>query len=117
MTKEQIEKNINELVALVQEGKPMDAFEKFYADNLHKADLDGKLVVGKDANREIGNELMANVKEIRDFSYVGHVIKGSRSFLIWSLDFDHKTNGTVKVTQVAIQDWEDGKIVRELFHT
>jgi hypothetical protein len=115
MTEQQIAASIQELVALVGEGKPMEAFEKFYHDDLEKTDLDGVLVVGKAQNRQIGYDLLAKVKEIRDFSQVGAVIKGTRSFLVWSLDFDHADNGPVKVVQVAIQDWQDGKIIRERF--
>lgn len=57
MQKEQIENNIKELVDLVAEGKPMEAFEKFYADNIKKEDLDGEIIVGKKANTKVGKEL------------------------------------------------------------
>ncbi|MBC8044296.1 MAG: nuclear transport factor 2 family protein [Rhizobacter sp.] len=115
MTEKEILTALDELVALAAEGKPMDAFEKFYHDDLEKTDLDGVLVVGKAKNREIGLQLLSKVKAIRDFSRVGTVVKGNRSFLVWSLDFDHADNGQVKVVQVAIQDWKDGKIIRERF--
>lgn len=115
MSEQQISTALNELVLLVSEGKPMEAFEKFYADDLEKTDLDGVLVQGKNKSREIGLKLLSKVTAVRDFSHVGTVIKGNRSFLIWSLDFDHADNGPVKVVEVAIQDWEDGKIIRERF--
>lgn len=115
MTEQQISAALDELVSIVSEGKPMDAFEKFYHDDLEKTDLDGILVKGKDKNRAIGWELLSKVSNVWDFSRVGQVIKDNRSFLVWSLDFDHVENGPVKIVQVAIQDWEDGKIIRERF--
>ncbi len=115
MTEQQISAALDELVSIVSAGKPMDAFEKFYQKKKKKTDLDGVLVKGKDRNRTIGWELLSKVSNVKDFSRVGQVIKGNRSFLVWSLDFDHAENGPVKVVQVAIQDWEEGKIIRERF--
>ncbi len=115
MTEQQIAASLQELTALVGEGKPLEAFEKFYHEDLEKTDLDGVVVVGKDNSRQIGQVLLSKVTAIRDFTPIGTVIRGDRSFLIWSLDFDHADNGPVKVVQVAIQDWKDGKIIRERF--
>jgi hypothetical protein len=115
MTEQQISTALDELVSLVAEGKPMEAFEKFYHENLEKTDLDGVPHKGKTVNEKIGYDLLSKVTTIRDFTAVGKIIKGNRSFLVWSLDFDHADNGAIKVTQVAIQDWEDGKIIRERF--
>ncbi|MEI6409378.1 MAG: SnoaL-like domain-containing protein [Bacteroidota bacterium] len=115
MTEQQIATALDELVALVSAGKPMEAFEQFYHENLEKTDLDGVMHKGKSENEKIGHELLSKVTAIRDFTAVGKIVKGKRSFLVWSLDFDHADNGAIKVVQVAIQDWEDGKIIRERF--
>ena len=115
MTEQQISTALDELVSLVAAGKPMEAFEKFYHENLEKTDLDGVPHKGKAVNEKIGYDLLSKVTTIRDFTAVGKIIKGNRSFLVWSLDFDHADNGAIKVTQVAIQDWEDDKIIRERF--
>jgi hypothetical protein len=115
MTEKEISVALDELSELVAQGKPMDAFEKFYHDDLEKTDLDGVTITGKLKNREIGLQLLSKVKTVRDFSRIGQIVKGNRSFLVWSLDFDHADNGQVKVVQVAVQDWQDGKIIRERF--
>ncbi|MFP5042942.1 SnoaL-like domain-containing protein [Parasediminibacterium sp. JCM 36343] len=115
MSEQQIVMSLDELVSLVGEGKPMEAFEKFYHDDLEKTDLDGITHKGKAVNEKIGYELLSKVTAIRDFTAVGKIVKGNRSFLVWSLDFDHADNGAIKVVQIAIQDWEEGKIIRERF--
>jgi hypothetical protein len=115
MEEQQIETALNELVSLVAAGKPMEAFEKFYHEDLEKTDLDGVMHKGKQVNEKIGLDLLSKVTAVREFAAVGKIVKGNRSFLVWSLDFDHAENGAIKVTQVAIQDWKDGKIIRERF--
>jgi hypothetical protein len=115
MIQEQISATLDELIATMAAGKAMEAFDTFYHDDLEKTDLDGVTHYGKAANRQVGAELLAKVVAVRDFTAVGKVVKDNRSFLVWSLDFDHADNGPVKVTEVAIQDWQDGKIIRERY--
>ncbi|MBC8033763.1 MAG: nuclear transport factor 2 family protein [Chitinophagaceae bacterium] len=115
MTEEQIGSSLEAMISLVAAGKPMEAFAQFYHDDLEKTDLDGVTHKGKLVNEQIGNELLSKVTAIRDFTAVDKIVKGNRSFLVWSLDFDHADDGAIKVTQVAIQDWQDGKIIRERF--
>ncbi len=115
MTPQEITTKLDEMKALVAAGQPLEAFEQFYHEDLEKTDLDGITHYGKAANREVGIKLLASVRELRDFTPVGQIVKDNRSFLVWSLDFDHAENGPVKVTEVAVQDWQDGKIIRERY--
>lgn len=114
-TEQQISTALDELIAMMAAGQPLEAFDKFYHDDLEKTDLDGLTHRGKAANKQVGIELLSKVKTVRDFTAVGKVVKANRSFLVWSLDFDHADNGAVAVTEVAIQDWQDGKIIRERY--
>ncbi len=115
MTESEIATKLDELVAMMAASQPLEAFELFYHDDLEKTDLDGITHHGKAANRQVGIELLGKVTAVRDFSAVGKIVKGNRSFLVWSLDFDHADNGPAKVVEVAIQDWQDGRIIRERY--
>ena len=44
-----------------------------------------------------------------------YVVSGNRAFVVWRVDIDHAEWGTINTTQVAIQEWKDGRIVREKF--
>lgn len=115
MSEQTIAQSLTELVALVAEGKPMDAFDKFYHPDLEKTDLDGITIKGLAANYQQGLNLLDTITTVREFSHKGTVVVENRSFLIWRIDFDTTDSGTVNVTEVAIQDWQDGKIIRERF--
>ncbi len=43
------------------------------------------------------------------------LVKRNRSFIVWDVDFDVKGVGVIKTTEICIQDWEEGKIVKERF--
>lgn len=92
----------------------MDAFEKFYHDDLEKTDLDGVTHRGKTLIEQLGHQQLASILQVRDFSAVARVVKGNRSFIVWSVDLDN-TSGLLNVVEVAIQDWQDGKIIRERY--
>ncbi|WP_144051652.1 nuclear transport factor 2 family protein [Fibrisoma limi] len=102
-----------ELVALRNEEKPMDAFEKFYHDDIEKADIDGVTMTGKAVNHQRGLDLLSKITAVRELSNKGFIVAGDRSFTTWQIDFDHVDWAAVKGTEIAIQDWKDGRIVRE----
>ena len=47
-----IQANVKDLNQMILEGKMMDAFEKYYADDVVMQEINMEPVVGKDANRE-----------------------------------------------------------------
>ncbi|AUD07620.1 nuclear transport factor 2 family protein [Spirosoma pollinicola] len=114
MTEAQITAAVDELVALVAKGKPMDAFEKFYHNDIEKTDLDGITHQGKVLIEKLGHEQLANIRQVRDFSALATVIKSNRSFIVWSIDLD-TMQGPLNVVEVTIQDWQDGQIIRERY--
>ncbi|MBC7749778.1 MAG: nuclear transport factor 2 family protein [Methylotenera sp.] len=115
MTEQQINTAIDELIALVADGKPMEAFEKFYHPDFEKTDLDGVTHQGKTLNEKNGHTQLSQITAVRDFSAIGKIVKGNRSFIVWNIDLDNSVHGLLKVTEVAIQDWEDGKIIKERY--
>jgi len=115
MTEQQISAQLDELITMMAASKALETFDKFYHDDLEKTDLDETTHKGKDINRKNGEELLSKVKAVRDFTAVGKIVKGNQSFLVWSFDYDHADNGPSKVVEVAIQDWQDGKIIRERY--
>lgn len=114
MTEQQIKKAVEELISLAINGKWETAFEKFYHPDVQKTDLDGVIVNGWATNFENGKVFSSKISNIREFSCVGNVVKGNRSFIIWSFDFD-VDGSPLKIVEVAIQDWKDEKIISERF--
>jgi hypothetical protein len=45
----------------------------------------------------------------------GYVISGTKAFIVYRIDADHAEWGALKMSEVAIQEWSNGKIVREKF--
>ncbi|WP_276372612.1 nuclear transport factor 2 family protein [Chryseolinea sp. H1M3-3] len=112
---ETIDQKIKELNALVTSGKLMEAFEKFYHEDVQMQENANPPVVGKVANRKRELEFLSNVSEFRNASVKGVAANGNLSFVIWSYDYTHKEWGEKNYTQVSVQHWQDGQIIKEQF--
>lgn len=115
MTQQQIEAALKDLNQLVIDGKLMDAFEKYYHEEIEMQENASAPAKGKDFHRNREREFLANVTEFRSAHVDALAVNGDTSFVIWSYDYTHKIWGLRKYTQVSVQHWKDGKIIRERF--
>jgi hypothetical protein len=115
MTEIQIKNSLNDLNSLVINGKLMDAFDKYYHDEIEMQENNNPGVKGKDFHRKRELEFLSNVTDFRSASVEGLAVNGDTSFVIWSYDYTHKEWGVRKYTQVSVQHWKDGKIIKEQF--
>lgn len=112
--KQSIENALHDLNALVLNGKTMESFEKYYSEDVVMQENSEPPTIGKDANRKREIEFHDNV-EFRSASVEGLAVNGNISFVIWNYDYTHKEWGEKKYTQVSVQHWKDGLIVKEQF--
>jgi hypothetical protein len=111
----QIENSLRQLNDLVKAGKLMDAFESYYHEDVSMQENANAPVLGKHANRQRELEFLNNILEFRHASVEGQAVGDNISFVIWSYDYTHKEWGEKKYTQVSVQNWKDGKIIKEQF--
>ncbi len=107
---------IDDMNKMVLEGKILDAFEKYYADNVIMQDINMEPVVGKDANREREQKWISGITEFRGAEVKNVAIGDNVSMVEWFMDYSHKEYGEVKMKQVAVQTWKNDKIVKEVFY-
>ena len=115
MSQVAIESSLRELNLLVQSGRLLDAFEKFYHEDVAMQENANAPVTGKDANRQREIEFLSNVEEFRNASVEGLAVGENISFVKWTYDYTHKQWGVRNYTQVSVQTWREGKIIHEQF--
>lgn len=111
----EIERNLRELNKLVLEGKALEAFEKFYHEDVTMQENENWPVVGKEANRKREIQFFDSITEFRSAEVKGLAVNGNLSFVIWHYDYTHSEWGEKNYTQVSVQQWKDGQIIREQF--
>jgi SnoaL-like domain len=110
-----IKEKISELNRLILDGKAMEGFEKFYHPTVIMQENEGQPTIGKDANRKRELEFWGNVTDLRYAQIKAVAVGQDHSTVVWHYDYDHKDWGTRNYTQVSVQTWSDGQIIKEQF--
>ena len=105
----------NELNQMILTGKALEAFEKFYAEEVVMQENNDEPRTGKDANRKAEQEFFASLASWNDGRLEGAAVNGDLSFSQWYMDITFKNGYQYKATQVAVRKWKDGQIVHERF--
>jgi ketosteroid isomerase-like protein len=109
---EQLDKQLNDDVL---SGKIMEAFEKYYADDVVMQENSEEPRKGKEANRKAEEEFMASVEAFNGASVKASAVNGDVTFSEWEMDITFKGGHRVKMNQVAVRKWKNGKIAHERF--
>lgn len=105
-----------EIKTLVLTGKALEAFEKYYSDDVVMQENEQPATIGKDANRQREQEFFAKVTEFRS-AQVKAVAYGDDVIISeWFIDYTHAEWGKVTHDQVSVQRWHNGKVVHERFY-
>jgi hypothetical protein len=98
-------------------GKAMDAFEKFYSDDVKMQEGSGEPFVGKDVNRKRELEFFGSVQEFHGAEVLAKGYDDAKQVSLgeWLYDVTFKGGKRVKMEQVATRHWKDGKVVFERF--
>ena len=117
-----LRQKVDALNQQILNGEILDAFEKYYHEDVVMSDNNQDHRRGKDRNREHEKQFVGGIK-----AFHGAEIKSSAvnetgpdsgtAFTEWFMHFDHEAYGDdTKLEQVAVQEWKDGQIVRETFY-
>ena len=107
---------IQELLGYVQEGRIMDAMKEFYAQNVVMEEPMYGATDGLAANLEREQKFVDSVKEFRGFEAKNVSIGENSAIYENVMDWVDVKGQEIHVEQVAVQEWKDGKIVRERFY-
>jgi ketosteroid isomerase-like protein len=101
---------------MILEGRALEAFEKYYAEDVVMQENELPPTIGKAANREREKEFFSNLVELRGADVKAVAVGDGVTMVEWFFDYTHKEWGRRTYHQVAVQRWKDGKIVHERFY-
>ena len=110
-------KHVKEMNEMIIQGKAMEAFEKFYADDVTMQENSEETRIGKDVNREFEKKFMESIEEFHGMKLNATAFSddGEIAMNYWDMDVTFKGAPRKKSSQVSVQKWKDGKIVKERF--
>jgi ketosteroid isomerase-like protein len=96
-------------------GKALEAFDKFYADDVVMQENSEEPRAGKALNRKFEEEFFSSLASWNDGRIEASAVNGDVSFSQWYMDVTFKNGFQYKAAQVAVRRWKDGKVVHERF--
>jgi ketosteroid isomerase-like protein len=101
---------------LILQGKSLEAFEEFYHDDVVIQENDNPECTGKEAIRKQKEAFFSSIAEFKCAKPLKVTVGEKTTMVEWELNYVHKELGNKKYTQVAVQEWQDGKIIKEKFY-
>lgn len=111
---------VHDLIDHMKSGKILEAFDRYYADDVLMQENAGEPTVGKAANRAREEQFLASVKEWKSLNVSAVATRGTPddgvAFIEYDFDFINTQDQPVRYEQVAVQTWKNGRIAKERFY-
>ncbi|GAB5519048.1 MAG: nuclear transport factor 2 family protein [Rhodothermales bacterium] len=110
--------HVDELNSMILQGQILDAFEKFYAEEVVMSDNGVDPREGKDVCRTYEEAFVGGLTAFRGAEIKNIAVNEETGVAMveWFFDYTHKDWGDMAYSQVAVQEWKDGQIVKETFY-
>ena len=113
-----LSENLRALVALCEQGKTLEAIERFYADDVVVFENHERARAGREACLAFERSALAQLKEparLRARAYAAEPQLGV-AFIEWVIRFLGDDGRPMRLEEVAVQRWSGGRIVEERFY-
>ncbi|AFY96484.1 nuclear transport factor 2 family protein [Chamaesiphon minutus] len=107
---------MHELIEFFKTNPPPEAiYEEYYAENVVVRENQQPPRVGRALSIERQKLMNANIKEVHEFKIGAILVDGDRSMAEMSLDATTHDGYRIKLEEVGLQTWQDGKIIHERY--
>lgn len=107
---------ISRINDMILQGEALNAFDEFYHDDVVMQENNEPEVIGKEANRKREEDFFGAITEFRGAQPLKVAVGENTTMVEWHFDYTHKDWGIKNYTQIAIQEWQNGKIIKEKFY-
>jgi ketosteroid isomerase-like protein len=108
--------NVKELIALAQQGNFLEAIERFYAEDATMQENQDPPRMGLRALLENERKVLAAAPDIHVERVASFMVDGDRAAINWVFAYTDTTGRKIELDEIAYQQWQNGKIVRERFY-
>lgn len=105
--------SVNDLNRMIQKGNILDAFEKYYGEDVAIHENGSSPIDGKNENRKIGIKFLWEIEEIYSAKIKSVALGKNLSMTEWAIDVKTKDGSKKIIYRVNVQAWKDNKIISE----
>lgn len=109
-----LKNKVNDLNSLIKKGEIMEAFEKYYGEDVVIQENGNSPLTGKGENRKRGIVLLNDIDEFFGAEIISSAFENGLSMTEWAIDIKSKSTNMRKIIyRVNVQHWKDDKIINE----
>ena len=108
--------NVGDLNDMLLQGQEIEALEKFYDADVEVQENDDDPVKGKAKAIEARKTFLSGVKEINCVKPLKVAVGEKTTMVEWQVSYQLNEGTERQYTQVAVQEWKDGQIIKEKFY-
>ena len=109
-----IKQQVNDLVSLVEQGRMIEAIEKYYDEDVAMQENLGAPIVGLATNLERERAFYGSLRTLQ-FKAASILVEGNRAVINWVFDYTAADGKQFHMDQIAVQTWRNGKLIHERF--
>jgi len=107
---------LDDLIAHIAGGRILEAMQTFYAPNTVMTEPAYGATEGLEANIEREKKFLASVKQWTGFEVTAKAVGDGVTVYECTMNWIDVNDQSVHVEQVAVQKWDNGRIVHERFY-
>jgi hypothetical protein len=114
MTK--LKNNVEKLNVLIKDGKIMEAFEKYYGEEVIIQVNGNSPITGKEKNRKREMIFLQEIEKLNSAEINSVTFGGTEdnvSMTEWAINIENKEGEKKIIYRVNVQHWKDDKIINE----
>ncbi|NBP69465.1 MAG: nuclear transport factor 2 family protein [Cytophagia bacterium] len=102
----------------VNAGKLLEGFDQYYADSVVMQELGEEPRIGKEVNRIHETHFLQSIKEVHGAAVVSFAEDSEtyKTMVESWIDLTFTNGFRMNMQQVAVQTWENGLIIHEIFY-
>jgi ketosteroid isomerase-like protein len=107
-----------DIYAMMGQGQLLEAFDKYYAENVVMQEAGEPAREGKAVNRQYEEQFTASIEEFHGMG-VTAMASNEETGVVMSENWFEATikgAGRVHMQQVNVQTWKDGQVIKEVFY-
>ncbi|WP_291864436.1 nuclear transport factor 2 family protein [Bradyrhizobium sp.] len=105
---------LDEFIAVVETGDHAGAIERYYTEDATMQENAAAPRVGRDLLVAHERGVLERVENVVS-TCVTSILEGDRVAINWIFDFTYHSGKTVRIDEVALQEWRGDRIFRERF--
>jgi ketosteroid isomerase-like protein len=106
---------VQQLINAAQQWKILDAMQEFYAEDVVMQENLNAPTVGLEANLARERAFVASIAKVNEMRAHAVLVDGDRAVINWHQDLVTTDGSRLRLDQLSLQLWKDGKIVHERF--